>query len=256
VVRPTIRGACIVLVALLTSTAVGVSTAWAGSVPASSTVGPAKAAAGWLARQMTNGDHFEATFGDQSFPDQGLTIDAILAFAASKSSGDNASRATAWLAQPDILAGYIGDGGTESYAGATAKAALAAQVRGLDPTHFGGVDLIARLRALQAPSGQFVDRSAFGEFSNVFGQSLAVIALQRTAAGSPAAAASFLASTECADGGFPERFNQTPCVSTVDSTSFAVQALKAANRPLPAARGLQWLVSVQNANGGFPFAAP
>src|SRR4051794_3650953 len=60
VVRPTIRGACIVLAPLLPSTAVGVSPGGGGSVPASSTVGPAKAAAGWLARQMTNGDHFEA----------------------------------------------------------------------------------------------------------------------------------------------------------------------------------------------------
>jgi hypothetical protein len=250
-VRSTIRRSSIVLITVVAGLAVGVSTAAVASPPANSTVIPSNAAAGWLARQMTNGDHFEVTFGDQTFPDQGLTVDAIFAFAATKTSNEFGARATTWLAQPDILASYIGDGGTESYAGATAKAALAVQVRGLDPTNFGGVDLITRLRALQEPSGRFVDRSLFGDFSNEFGQSLAVLALQRTAAGAPPAAVTFLAATACADGGFPVFFNESPCVSDVDATALAVQALKAAHRPVPAAAGLRWLVSVQNANGGF-----
>jgi hypothetical protein len=250
VVRSTIRRTTVVFATIALCLGVGVS-AGAAAAPAGATINPSAAAAGWLARQLTDGNHFEVSFGGESFPDQGLTIDAILAFAAARSSGDFGANAITWLAGPDILAGYIGDGGTESYAGATAKAALAAEVRGLNPSRFGGVDLIARLRALQAPSGQFVDRSAFGDFSNEFGQSLAILALQRTAAGAPNAAVSFLAGTECADGGFPVSFGGSPCVSDVDATSFAVQALKAAHRPGPAASGLQWLVSVQNANGGF-----
>jgi hypothetical protein len=209
------------------------------------------AAAGWLARQLVDGEHFEVVFDGVHFPDQGLTIDAVFAFAATKRSGDYAARATTWLARPEILSGYIGDGVGEAYAGATAKLALAVQVRGGDATLFGGVDLITRLRGLQAPSGRFTDRSAFGDFSNVFGQSFAILALDRTAAGAPAAAVSFLASSRCADGGFPVFFDQATCVSDVDATAMAVQALRAADAFAAAAPGLHWLVSVQTANGGF-----
>jgi len=207
------------------------------------------AAAGWLARQMVDGERFEVVFGDDVFPDQGLTIDAVFSFAAAKSADSFATRATAWLARPEILSGYIGDG-VEAYAGATAKLALEAQVRGLNPGSFGGVDLLARLRGLQAPSGRFSDRSVFGDFSNAFSQSFAVLTLHR-AGGAPAAAVSFLAASQCPDGGFPLLFGQATCVSDVDSTAMVVQALIAAGRPAVAAAGAQWLVSVQADDGSF-----
>ena len=73
--RPTIRRALVALTVLLTITAVG--GAGAGATPPSPTISPAKAAAGWLARQLTDGDHFEVKFGDETFPDQGLTIDGV-----------------------------------------------------------------------------------------------------------------------------------------------------------------------------------
>jgi hypothetical protein len=65
------------------------------------------------------------------------------------------------------------------------------------------VDVLARLRALITPSGRFSDKSSFGDFSNGFSQSYAVLTLAR--AGSvPPAAVSFLAGTACPDGGFPQ----------------------------------------------------
>lgn len=216
-----------------------------------STTSPAAAAAGWLARQMVDGERFEASFGDLVFPDQGLTIDAVFAFAASKLAEDHAARATAWLARPEILTGYIGDGVADSFAGPTAKLALAVQVRGGDPASFGGVDLVDRLRGLQAPSGRFTDRSAFGDFSNGFSQSLGVLALARTAPGAPAAAVTFLAASRCPDGGYPLLFAQPTCVSEVDATALAVQALLSAGRTADAAAGLRWLLSVQGLDGGF-----
>jgi hypothetical protein len=215
----------------------------------------ADAAAGWLARQMVDGDHFEVDFGGQIFPDQGLTVDAVYAFATAKVGDDFAGRAMRWLARPDILTGYIGDGAGESFAGPTAKLALAVQVRGDDPSSFGGADLIARLRALQQPSGRFTDRSAFGDFSNAFSQSLAILALDRTAAGVPAAAAGFLATSRCPDGGYPVQFAQPVCTSEVDATAMAVQALLAAGRVGDAKAGLDWLVSVQGGDGGFASTA-
>jgi hypothetical protein len=210
----------------------------------------ADAAAGWLARQLVDGDHFEVDFGGITFPDAGLTIDGILAFALAKASDTNGAEAIAWLAEPENLTGYIGDGEAEAYAGATAKASLAAQVRGLDPARFGGVDLPTRLRELLTPAGRFSDRSVFGDFSNAFTQSFAIITLSRTAGGAPAASVTFAANTQCPDGGFPMAFEVTPCASDTDATAIVVQALLASGRYAKAQQGLNWLVSRQQSNGG------
>ncbi|MFD4675555.1 peptidase [Lentzea sp. NPDC058450] len=207
----------------------------------------ADAAAGWLARQMADGERLETEFGGVKYPDQGLTIDAIFAFAAARTADDYSDRAIAWLAKPEISSGYLGADG-ESYAGAHAKLAVAARVKGKNPRAFGGVDLIAGLKALQAPSGRFSDRSAFGDFSNAFTQSYALVALGRDAAG-----AGYLAASQCPDGGFPVTFETSPCVSDVDATAIAVQALRAQGKPVT--RAVTWLKTKQQADGGFPSAA-
>jgi LPXTG-motif cell wall-anchored protein len=220
--------------------------------PAQAAVGttePAGAAAGWLARQLTDGNHFETDFGGTKYPDQGLTIDAALAFVAAGVAGDSLTKAVTWLQKPDVIGGYIGDGTTESYVGGTAKLAYLALVLGQDPTSFGGVDLTARLGDLLKPSGQYEDTSAYGDNSNTFGQSLAILALDRTSGGAPAPAVQFLAGTQCDDGGFPVFYG--PCTtSDTDGTAYAVQALLAAGDTATAAEGLAWLVSQQDAGTG------
>lgn len=219
--------------------------------PAQAAVGttdPAGAAAGWLSRQLTDGDHFETDFGGTKYPDQGLTIDATLAFAAAGVAGDSVAKTVTWLKQPAVIEGYLGDGTTVSYVGGTAKLAYLALALGADPTAFGGVDLIDRLDNLLQPSGQYRDKSPT-DYSNTIGQSLAILALDRTPAGAPAAAVQFLAGTQCDDGGFPVFYG--PCTSSdTDGTAFAVQALLAAGDTATAAEGLAWLVSQQDAATG------
>ena len=226
------------------------ATARSAGTASTRTLNRAQAAAGWLARQMTDGSHFVTTFGGSTFPDQGLTIDAILAFAAAGTGDNYGGRAIAWLARPHILAGYIGNGTTGSFAGATAKLMLAVEVRGMRPGSFGGVNLISRLARLITPSGRYSDHSRFGDFSNAFSQSLAIVALSRLG-GAPALAVRFLARSECPDGGFPLEFGQAACTSEPDATAMAVQALLAARQVAPAKRGLHWLARVQRPDGGF-----
>jgi hypothetical protein len=212
-----------------------------------------QAASGWLARQMVHGSHFVTVYSGVSYPAQGETIDALLAFAATKSANGYGARAIAWLEQPSVLSSYIGSG-TESYAGATAKVALAAEVRGVNPARFGKVNLIRRLAELLTKSGRYSDHSAYGDYSNTFSQSLAIIALSRRG-GAPAQAVSFLISSECKNGGFPLNFGQKTCVSDTDATAMDVQALLAAGGHRAAAvRGLTWLKRVQHSNGGFDAA--
>jgi len=229
--------------------------AFAASRPAH---GRDQAASGWLARQMTGGSHFVYSYDGVTYPDQGGTIDAILAFAATGTAGDYGARAIAWLARPYVLSNYIGNGTTESYAGATAKVMLAAEVRGINPAKFGGVNLPARLARLRTRSGRYSDHSSYGDYSNAFSQSLAILALSRRG-GAPAAAVKFLAASECPNGGFPLDFAQQACVSYPDATAMDVQALLAAGWARRAQRGLRWLASVQRRDGGFvssPGAAP
>jgi LPXTG-motif cell wall-anchored protein len=212
---------------------------------------PAAAAAGWLARQFVDGNHLETAFNGQNFPDQGLTLDGVLGLAAAGVAGDTAEAAMAWVGEPANLDIYVGNGTTDSFAGALAKLSLTAQVQGLDPTAFGSgkVDLLARLRARMTASGRFTDKPA-PDFSNGFSQSYAVLTLVR--AGSvPPAAVSFLAGSACPDGGFPQTFGDASCTSDPDTTALAVQALAAAGDGAAAKAGIGWLVGVQRADGSF-----
>ncbi|MER7850741.1 peptidase [Kitasatospora sp. NPDC096077] len=236
---------------LLSAAAPAVADAPAPAGHGAATFRPDAAAAGWLARQLVDGDHLVTVYNGTSYPDQGLTADAVLAFAAAGGSDQAAARATAWLAKPENLTGYLGDGTTSAYAGATAKLLLTAEVRGADPTAFGGVDLPARLRSLLTPSGRFSDRSQWGDYSNAFGQSLALLALQRTPDGAPAQAVDFLVAARCADGGFPVALGQATCAGDPDATALAVQALAATGRTADARAGLDWLTAHQGADGGF-----
>jgi hypothetical protein len=242
------------LTAAITSAAFTVGPALAAPAKPAPAATPARAAAGWLARQMTDRSHFVEVFSGVTYPAQGETIDAIFAFAATGAASDYGARAISWLERPGVLSNYIGNGSTESYAGATAKVALAAEVRGLNPDRFGKVDLLARLAKLLTKSGRYSDHSKFGDFSNAFSQSLAILAVSRHGK-VPVPAVNFLVRTECEDGGFPLYFAQKTCVSDPDATGMDVQALLAAGRPIAASRGLRWLAATQRSNGGFASSA-
>jgi len=252
------RAALVAVLALLTFL---LSPSGAGAAPPTAplTTDPVDAAAGWLTGEFVDGDHLATEIdlnGDgvidpvtEVFADYGLTADAIFAFSAAGSAGDAANAATDYLEAN--VAGYTGDGVSESYAGSLAKLILVADIMGRDPTDFGGQDLITRLLAQQAADGRFSDVSAFGDFSNPIGQSLAIIGLERaTAAGAPAAAVDFLVSVQCADGGFVSDLNTLPCATgEVDTTAFAVQALLVAGRDVTDA--LAFLIGQQAADGSF-----
>ncbi len=240
---------------VVTTLAIGIACAAAPAFAATATAATAakgQAASGWLARQMLFGSHFVTVYSGVKYPDQGETIDAIFAFAATKSANNYGANAISWLERPGVLYDYIGVG-TESYAGATAKLALAAEVRGVNPAKFGKVNLISRLAKLLAKSGRYSDHSKYGDYSNAFSQSLAIIAMHRYGS-LPAKAVNFLISSECKNGGFPLYFAQAKCVSDTDATAMDVQALLAAGRRAAAIRGLRWLGRAQLRNGGLDAA--
>ena len=247
---------------LLTTAAVLLGAAAPSS--AATTDDPAEAGAGWLESKLADGDHLEVEFDGQSFPDYGLTADAVLAFDSARVAHDAAGRATDYLAAN--VGAYAGDGTTESYAGPLAKLINVSAAQGADPTSFGGRNLVDDLTALECGSvhrpdceaedtGRFSDKSAFGNFSNGIGQSLALIGLKRaTTTGPSAAAITFLVEQQCDDGGFPETFHPDTCTSSIDTTGFAAQALLYAGGPAGQAAAqdaIDYLKSVQNDDGSF-----
>lgn len=263
---------------LLLVASAGTLLAWPSPASAAPvTSDPAAAAAGWLSTRLVDGDHIEVEIDlngdgeitdDERFPDYGLTADTVLALAAAGVGGESIEAATDYLAAN--VEAYVGDGDTnddgvddpdgEYYAGALAKTLLVTAVTGRDGTDFGGVDLQSRLLSLELPSGRFADVSAFGEFSNNVGQSFAALALVRTAPDllSPAAAA-FLSGQQCTDGSrldgnVPVRIGGDPCAEdslSIDTTSFATQALFASQEDVAAQAGIELLLRWQDADGRF-----
>jgi hypothetical protein len=208
----------------------------AGGPP--TTTDPALAAAGWLAGQVQT----DPTLG------AGTLADAIFAFAA-VGAGQSAA-ATALSGMEANLDAYVAPGGTLA-PGALAKAMLAVQVQGGDPTAFGGRDLEADLRGLLAGGG--ADDGRFGTGS-VLDQALAIVALSRTAGGVPASAVTWLSEAQCPSGEFvwDSSCPAAPGSEDPDTTAIALQALLAVDATAAADAATAWLLSIQLPGGGLP----
>ncbi len=234
-------------------TSFGLNAAAAG--PTTST-DPALVGAHFLEQELIESNYLlpiDVGFGPS--PQWGLIADSVLALAAAGTGQDAGSGATAVLA--DNVVNYTGFGDpAEVYAGPTAKLLNVAVAQQVDPASFGGTDLVATLQGLQAANGRFSDKSAYGDYSNVFGQSLAIIGLTR-AASVEEAAVEYLKGQQCGNGGFPTPMADAGCTddstAEVDSTAFAVQALLAADGAgsREASDGLDFLAAQQGPTGGF-----
>src|SRR4051794_4352980 len=217
---------------------------------------PAKAAAGWLARQLTgaNHDHINA-FGADS---PGTTADVVLSLDAASVGQDAAKRATSWLrTQADSFTTATAAGAGRD-PGRLAKLLLVAEAQRADVHAFGGVDLVAQLKSAEQPSGAFADTTNPAKGDSPVSQALALIALSHTGSLSDwpdAAAIGWLASQQCGDGGFYYATQPTPPLhcKDVDSTAFAAQALLTVHSSI-AASAVHWLRSHRNADGGYGFA--
>jgi hypothetical protein len=201
-------------------------------------------------------------------PDYGLTADVVLAL-DSASVGKVAARKATKALKAHVL-DYTGFGDpTEFYAGAFAKLLNVAAAQNADPRHFGGSsrnNLVHRLRFLECRQGlhpacpvsdygRFRDISAFGDFSNTIGQSLALIGLERTTQEGPSKqSVTYLRHQQCTNGAFPLALSTIGCTASVDATAFAVQGLLASGRKKAmkaALDGAKWLKRQQNPNGSF-----
>ena len=250
-------GASVALAATLTLSGPLVAGASADPAPASST----ESAAHYLQQELiAGGSHFSVESDWGPYVDYGVTADAVLALASAGTGQAESRKATAFLA--DKVLTYTGfDDPNEVYAGATAKLLNVAVAQGLDPRDFGGNDLVAMLTALEAESGRFSDQTAYDDYSNVLGQSLALIGLKRAGVNPSTASVEFLAGQQCPGGGFRLSMDASPCTdgatSDPDATAFAVQALIATSGDRESIEGgLDYLAARQGADGGVGGGGP
>ena len=252
----------------LASVVAGASVAAAPPAPTTE----ADAALDWLGAQLVAHGNTLPGFAPGS-SDWGLTADAVLAFvAAGRGSDAPAQAATDELAANVVVyTTWDPDVPGVRVAGATGKVLLALLAQGRDASDVGGVDLEAELRSLLvttgAQAGRFVDRvpDPAWDASNGFGQTLAMLALGLTDGGVPAESVAFLLAQQCPAGGFRLNYTTTPgCVddasADTDTTAASIQALLGVPRTteVDAAlmRGLQWLLSRQDATGAFGGTGP
>jgi len=215
----------------------------------------AQTGAGVLQRYLAaNGNHFHTTFNGEEFADYGLTLDGVIAMDAAGVGDYRSEKVTEYVSEH--LSDYAGDGGTESYAGATAKALLVSLSQNITPKGtLGNADLVSRLKALEDPTtGRFSDKSQFGDFSNNIGQSLALVSLHKDGQTLSYNSIAYLRQQQCSTGGFRLNAGAGACVGDPDTTSFAVQALLSAPQTTVTksriTRAITFLKSKQASNGG------
>lgn len=239
----------------------------------------ARAAASWLADEFTDG----VLPGPFNPEDWGLTIDGVLALAATGVDPSTRQAATAQVAANVRAYNSYDHWGIEGFTdgGATAKLLYVASASSADPTDFGGYDL--RAETLSLIAGADIDHQrgritsattpqTGPDPSNTFDQSFAVLGLTRSG-GVPQDAVDFLIRQQCAAGGFrlypdtangpsPSCDDQPDATLDVDSTAMAVQALLsaaedgAAGAADAADAGADWLASQQHADGSFGGSGP
>lgn len=221
-------------------------------------------AASWLAGELKDG-LMVGKFG----PDYGLTLDAGFSLSA---AGNGAAVTAINAAVEPKIADYVGDGTKESYAGALAKAAAFARTAKKNPTSYGGVNLVTRLEDRTADTGvvagRISDKSEFGDFANVVGQSYAVRALSLANSKEADAARDFLIRQQCPSGFFRLNFDKPAEASQScaegapgsaadpDATSIAVINLVASRDNSQAvkdalAKAGTWLAQRQRGSGAF-----
>ncbi len=236
---------------------------------------PVKAGAGWLTDQLTDGLVNNEQY---QFDDYGLSIDVALGLHAADKKPTVVKEITKAVAKNvGFYTTYQSDTYLNIYAGATAKAAVLAEIQGKDPHAFGGTDLVTQLEGRVAAAAPITGRieDAFdptdefgGDFANVIGQTYAAQALALAKSAKAGAASAFLLQQQCAKGFFRQYFTSDKtrpdqsCQgapraergASTDATALAVLALqdvKGAKAKASVKKAVAWLKDTQLADGSF-----
>lgn len=191
-------------------------------------IAAADKAASWVTTQVSGG------LLDDTFSTDSGTADGLIGLAAAQDPALQPTIDTLLASAEKGAAAYV----TKSGPGAAAKLALVAAAYKLDPRSFGGVDLVAAMKA-----GINADGS-IGATPYVFQQGLVMVALERSGEPVPADTAHWLATQAKAGGDFDYG---------VDDTAVAILGLLTVDTPeadAAAAKALAWAKDQQNTADG------
>jgi hypothetical protein len=263
IIRRTLMGASAIgLATLLSATAMTSFAAPAGAAsvpPQIPQVAAAQSAAAWIAgQQAANG----SVGGSLS-----TTVNAILALAAAHV--DTAGVQTALTYVEANASSYITVDGADG-PGQLAALILDAHALGVNPTNFGGTNLVTRLLATEQTSG--TDAGLFGTetqmsdfYVGTYVQGLVFTALKAAGQTANAAAIGWLTGQQCSNGGWviPNQALGGGCADDPSSfvgadnqtTSLALQGLAAQGALTPAiqASALSFFTTGQDADGGWSY---
>lgn len=242
---------------------------------------PGRQGAHWLGRQVNSAGLLTSS----GYPDAGLTIDYALS-AARVGASRVPHRVATRLAQVDPTTGSLRRSYVQQYvdftssyngavsdypsANAAGKAVAFAQQAGVNPRHWGGMNVLAFLnRHTDSKTGRISDGSTGTDYANTIGQAYAARGLSRARSSHARAAVRFLLEQQCRAGYFTLSFNADKAArkqscnarkapADTDATSIAVVQLlalpqrsrtRAVTHAVAEAR--HWLVGQQKRSGAF-----
>ncbi len=261
-------GVCLTLAVAAAPATAHAATASVSPQPAIPQVAPAQQGATWLASQFNSEGYIPSTTSP-STADLSSTANAILALASTGIDPSVAQNALTYM-EGNVDA-YVTEDGADGPA-QLGLLILDAHALGVDPTSFGGTNLVSRLLATEQTSG--ADAGLFGtedqvnDYSaGVYQQGLALAALAGAGqtSGSPVSAAdSWLHGQQCPDGGWTSYENvDNPCNGSpadyegpdTNSTALAIEGLSAqgALGNSDANKALKFITRAQDSDGGWGY---
>jgi hypothetical protein len=258
--------ACTASLAFLFTPGTVAGAATTPTLPKLPQIGVAQQAAQWLSGQFTSGDFIAGS--TSSTPDYSETVNSILALAAANVDLPLAKASLAYMEVPANTNAYISAEGSDG-PGQLSLLILAARALTVDPTQFGGSNLVSRLVATEQTTGE--DAGLFGTEAQVpdydagaYDQGLALAALHASGVLANTSAISWLVQDQCSDGGWvaPDP-TDNPCDGDpaqgagpdTNTTAEALQGL-ADQGALPSAvetSALKFLETGQNSDGGWAY---
>jgi hypothetical protein len=243
----------------------GAESAPTSGPPTASASTAAQLGAGYLARQLDAGVPLPGFGG----PDWGLTLQAGTALAETGVGTDRLPGL--WSAVEANRDTVVAPGGSDD-PGRIARVVLLAVLIGENPRSVGsspGEDMVTRLLATQRTTGS--DAGLFGAsdplYDGAFRQGLAIAALVAAGAAVPGSAVDWLLAQQCADGSWGGGRSDLTVACTFDpdtysgpdsnNTALALMGLVGAGETRtpggPVDRGIAWLASAQEDDGGWSY---
>jgi hypothetical protein len=199
----------------------------------------------WLKEQQNADGGFSDGFSPES--SVSATADVIMALAAGGEDaglvqlGDGASPVV--FLYKEVQAGSVEGVGT------LAKVSLAVVAVGLDPTDFGGRDLIGELEAAYD-----ADTGSYG--GSIFDQALVMLTLANADRAVPAEAVDYLLAHQTEDGAWSFTGDTAENSGDTNTTALVIQALAATGNEDKTEQALEYLRGIQNEDGGWPYQNP